>query len=390
MKPKKLSVILAIICISIIGVGLIVSLRLEAEEKERNKQAQRRDGYEQFEGPMVACTPKAGGRQVVIRDAKTGELGYLMFTDEVLDNPRIVEPEVADAIRNREYGAGIGAVTLYSKYLASDGAYEDGYPVDSAWVYKGERKERWVEGTIIAYLWGDRYDGVVAVIRTYAVEEVLLVRLDTENYKYSNTLRGYFENKTVGGNLKVWCEYHDYSDGVYTIMEEEDVFPPYAEWVAGIEKGTGIFTQNIMIQNQEDLDVILGLAGNDTDKLSVDKIEYTYYVKEHDKDPNRDVITLQVILMVDLQQYEWILTGNLYDKELSSGKTLRAGTLESTKEIGGYQYRVWNTIYIIDDKVQCSLQITPDEPGCPAEMVLISFGDRVITKEIYDEIHNKQ
>lgn len=203
-RKQKIIWIIAIVFLTWFGLHEYGKYLVAIEEANKEYGT---DVVEIYEGPIVGYIHHYYEREIaiVVRDVESGKLGYGYFTESDLEN-QLFE-EVAEIIRNEEYGTMVGIHMEYSSELAEKDGYENGYPIVSAWVYKGELIDRDFSGVLVAYL--DNEDGKILVMKNDADNEIVFVQI-TENCKLNDKLMKIIEEETCYVGITVRCQYYEY------------------------------------------------------------------------------------------------------------------------------------------------------------------------------------
>lgn len=119
---------------------------------------------------------------------------------------------------------------------------------------------------------------------------------------------------------------------------------------------------------------------------TVETLEYSYWFDEN----KGDELTADVDVMIDMtvcgMAYEIEANGEVSGEKLSSGSVLWMGPLEGLIEINNIEYLVMVGFTKMDELVQISVTIQSKDDKNVIEAVRFSFGDNVITEDVYQEI----
>lgn len=123
---------------------------------------------------------------------------------------------------------------------------------------------------------------------------------------------------------------------------------------------------------------------------TVETLEYRYWFDEN----NGDGLTADVDVMIDMtvsgMGYEIEAEGEVSGEKLASGSVLWMGPVEGELEIDNIEYLVMVGFTKMDELVQISVTIQSMDDGEAIEPVMFSFGDCVISEEIYQEIEENK
>lgn len=121
---------------------------------------------------------------------------------------------------------------------------------------------------------------------------------------------------------------------------------------------------------------------------NVEKIRYNYTFTVREDDSMRADVLMQTILTVSGVDYPTWLSGTVEAVELSSDDVLWTGVLEGAMIVDGKEYLVLSSFSKINDGIQCDMTIQSTDFEGSSEPIVISFGEKVVTKNIFDEIQN--
>ena len=123
---------------------------------------------------------------------------------------------------------------------------------------------------------------------------------------------------------------------------------------------------------------------------TVENLEYSYWFDENKGEELTADVEIKIDMTVSGATYEIEAEGEVSGEKLSSGIVLWIGPLEGELEINNIEYLVMVGFTKMDELVQISVTIQSMDDKNVIEPVHLSFGDNVITEDIYQEIEEKK
>lgn len=122
----------------------------------------------------------------------------------------------------------------------------------------------------------------------------------------------------------------------------------------------------------------------------VESLEYRYWFAENKGDALTATVDMEIDMTVIGVDYEIEADGEVSGENLSSGAILWMGPLEGEIEIDNIEYLVMVGFTKINEAVQVSVTIQSKDDSEEIEPVRFSFGDSVITEDVYQEIRDEK
>ena len=143
---------------------------------------------------------------------------------------------------------------------------------------------------------------------------------------------------------------------------------------------------NVNILVQEPMNELFQQNAATDEDATIDNLEYRYWFDEN----KREALTANVDMLINMtvsgSDYTIEADGEVSGENLSSGEVLWMGPLEGEIEINNIEYLVMVGFTKMDELVQVSVTIQSKDDKNVIEPVRYSFGDNVITEDIYQEI----
>lgn len=142
---------------------------------------------------------------------------------------------------------------------------------------------------------------------------------------------------------------------------------------------------NVNILAQEPMNELFQQGVADED-VTVENLEYRYRFCEKKGDSLTSVVDMAIHMTVSDVDYEFEVKGEVSGEKLSMGEVLWMGPLEGEIVIDGIEYLTMVGFTKLDESVQVSVTIQSKDDNETIEPVRFSFGDNVISEDIYQEI----
>lgn len=154
-------------------------------------------------------------------------------------------------------------------------------------------------------------------------------------------------------------------------------------------KTVDIIDTSVEIITKDSLQDVFGFTDKTNGEVLIDKVTYSYEFIPTEDLSSAEVLLHFTIILGD-REYNSTTTGTVDSYQLSSGEILWEGPLSGKIEINKTTFKVLAGFSKIDScpDIQVSVTIQSESQDSAIEPVVFTFGEVVITMEIYQELAN--
>ena len=146
---------------------------------------------------------------------------------------------------------------------------------------------------------------------------------------------------------------------------------------------------DVNILTQKAFDSVFTQNTRALDESAIENISYTYSFQLCEDNVLSSDVHLWITMLVNEVEYPIELVGTVDACELSNGSILWMGPIRGIITIEGVEYLAIAAFVKLEEKLQMSLTIQGTSSENAIDPIVITFGDDVLTEEVYNELEEK-
>ena len=146
---------------------------------------------------------------------------------------------------------------------------------------------------------------------------------------------------------------------------------------------------SINVISQGALEEVLYSKQRSVTELEFDEVSYAYDMEIWDDNPMFANVDLWIVLKIDNIEYQIVMAGSVEACELSQERLLWQGPIIGEVEINDIEFQAIAGFVKLGEKIQLSLSLQPITGGSSSGATIITFGEDVLTADVYEELQEK-